>query len=562
MSFESSPAPRRDESLAARLTSRLLRLQPRRGPRPAGQPARDGLEAPRWALSLAILLFVILFLALLVLLLNVDPARAATGLNFDQPTKDWYQGPVRYIITRTEVKAYKALENDAERATFIDWFWQRRDIDPTTPENEFRERYEKRAFEATRKFGATTIPGWKTDMGKIYMMVGPPDETINDLMGKTHRGTVTWVYRKPPFPDMPPNTVVGFARDTSGEFRLSVTPTLDSDVARGLQFSKVKMTADQVQLRDGMTDPLLLAAGAPLAQSDIETRFLYGRMQQLPPAEEEMFKAFVGTKETYGSPIPIDARFDFYRTEGATLTLVTVGIRSSAVQYRDRGGKEVPDIGVFGKLVNRADENDTYALAADSAFAESPENGNAGAGDLLVFQSVGAIKPGVYTAILGAEDRVSRKVSSTRIAVEIPDLSGEALRLSSVMLAGTMEPGEYSSSTAKPFQIGKFRLIPKPDSSFAKGDDLNVYLQVYNPTKDAASGKPKLDVFYTFKGNRPDGTVTEIGTYRVQDSPAQVQGYAVPLEKWPEGSYSVTVTVADKVAGTRATADATFTIRP
>lgn len=562
MSFTSGPATRPDGSLAARLTARLLRLQTRRGPRPVGQATRDGLEAPRWALSLAVLLFIILFLALLAMLLGQGTAHAGGGLNFDQPTKDWYQGPVRYIITRTEVKAYKALESDAERATFIDWFWQRRDVDSSTPENEFRDRYEKRAFEATRKFSATTIPGWRTDMGKVYMLVGPPDETVNDLMGKTNRGTVTWVYRKPPFPDMPPNTVIAFARDVSGEFRLSTTPTLDSDVARGLQFSKTKITADEVTLRDGMTDPILLAAGAPLAQSDIETRLIYGRMQQLPPDEEALFKTFVGTKETYGSPIPIEARFDFYRVEGATLTTVTVGIRSSAVQYRDKGGKEAADVGVFGKLVNRNDANDTYALAADSAFSESPENGDVGAGDLLVFQSVGAVKPGVYTAILGAEDRVSRKVSSMRFNVDVPDYSGETLRLSSVTLAGTMEPGEYGSTTSKPFQIGKFRLIPKPDSSFLKSEDLNVYLQVYNPTKDATTGKPKLDVFYTFKLNRPDGSTTEIGTYRVQDSPAQVQGYAVPLAKWPDGSYGVTVTIVDKVANTRATADATFTIRP
>lgn len=562
MSFTSDPAPRRDESLAARLTARLLRLQPRRGPRPAGQPSRDGLEAPRWALSLALLLFVILFLALLVLLVGQDTAHAATGLNFDQPAKDWYQGPVRYIITRTEVKAYKALETDAERATFIDWFWQRRDIDPTTPENEFRARYEKRAFEATRKFSATTIPGWKTDMGKVYMLVGPPDETINDLMGKTHRGTVTWVYRKPPFPDMPPNTVIGFARDVSGEFRLSVNPTLDSDVARGLQFSKVKVTADEVTLRAGMTDPLLLAAGAPLAQSDLETRIMYGRMQQLPPHEEELFKAFVATKESYGSPIPMDARFDFYRAEGSTFTTVTVGIRSSAVQYRDKSGKEIPDVGVFGKLVSRTNPDESYALASDSAFAESPENGDAGAGDLLIFQAVGTFKPGIYRAIIGAEDRVSRKVSSSSFDVEIPDLAGEALRLSSITLAGTMEPGEYSASTPKPFQMGKFHLVPKPDSAFAVSDELNVYLQVYNPAKEEASGKPRLDVFYTFKGKGADGNLAEIGTYRVQDSPAQVQGYAVPLAKWPAGAYSVTVTVVDKVASTRASAETAFTIHP
>jgi len=562
MSPDAGRPSREPYSLAAHLTARMLRLKPRRGPRLMGQQVRDALEVPRWALSLGLILFLVLFIALLVLFF-VAPARAAGdgGVNFDNPTKDWYQGPVRYIITKQEIKAYKALETELERATFIDWFWQRRDIDPTTPENEFRARYEKRTFEAVRKFTATTIPGWKTDMGKIYILVGPPEDVISDLMAKTHRGIVTWVYRRPPFPDMQPNTVIAFARDVSGEFRLSTSPTIDSDVARGLQFAKTKITANDQLLVEGMTDPVLLAAGVSLAQSEIETRMIYGTMQQLPPDEEKLFQALVTSKESYGSPIPMETRFDFYRSPGDTLTTVTVGIRSSAVQYREKGGHEGPDVGVFGKLVSRTNPDETYALASDSSFAEPPENAEAGAADLLIFQAVGAFKPGLYRAILGVEDRVSRKISSTMRDIEIPDLSGEGLKLSTVTLATTMEPGEYASSTAKPYQIGKFRVVPRPDSSFARSDELNVYVQVYGPALDETTRKPKLDVFYTFRNRSADGTMAEIGTYRVQDSPAQVQGYAVPLTKWPEGTYSVTVTIVDKVAQATVSAEAPFTIR-
>jgi hypothetical protein len=258
----------------------------------------------------------------------------------------------------------------------------------------------------------------------------------------------------------------------------------------------------------------------------------------------------------------METRFDFYRSPENTFTTVTVGIRSSAVQYREKDGREVPDVGVFGKLVSRANPEESYPLASDSSFAEPPENSEAGAADLLIFQAVGAFKPGIYRAIFGVEDRVSRKISSTLRDVEVPDLSGEGLRLSSVTLATTMEPGEYAPSVAKPFQIGKFRIVPKPDSVFGKDDELNVYVQVYGPALDETTQKPRLDVLYTFRGQAQDGTMTEIGTYRVQDSPAQVQGYAVPLAKWPEGAYTVTVTIVDKVAQATVSAEAPFTIKP
>jgi len=550
-------------SLSSYLIARLLRLRPPHGPRPTGQRVRDALEAPRWALTIALLLFVLLFLALLLLFFAPSPVTGATsdGINFDRPSKDWYQGPVRYIISRQEVKAYKALETTAERATFIDWFWQRRDVDPSTPGNEFRERFERRVFECTRKFTFTTMPGWKTDMGKIYILIGAPDEIISDTMAKTHRGIITWIYRRTPFPDMPPNTVVAFARDAGGEFRLSTNPTLDSDVARGLKWSRVKLDVDQ-RLVTADRDPVLLDAGVPLSQGALETRMIYGRMQQLPPHEEELFQTFVATKETYGMAIPMETRFDFYRGgDGTTYTTVTVGIKSSSVQFRARGDKEFPDVGVFGKMVSRESPDESYPLASDSSFAESPANAEAGAGDLLIFQAVGGFKPGVYQAILGVEDRVSRKVSSVARQVDIPDLSQPVLSLSSITLAAVLEPTEYTPSTAKPFQIGKFRLAPQPDAVFSKRGELNVYFQVYNPAIDTETGKSKVDVQYTFRRRDADDNMTDIGTYQVKDSAAQVHGYAVPLERWPEGQYALTVTVLDQVAKATVASETGFTIK-
>jgi len=556
---------RRPVSLSASLMAKLLRLTPGHGPRPMGQVKRDPLDAPRWALSLGILLFLIVFLALVILLLTAAPSEAGDGVNFDKPTKDWYQGPVRYIITKVENKAYKALETDAERATFIDWFWQRRDIEPSTPQNEFRDRFESRTLEAQRKFIYTTTPGWKTDMGKIYIVVGPPDEINSDLVAQTHRGIITWIYRRPPFPDMPPNTVIGFARDVSGEFHLSVNPTIDSDVARGLKFAKTMITADQTMIVQGQTDPALLAAGATLSQTQIETSMMYGRMQQLPPREEELVKGFVSSKETYGSTIPMEMAFDYFRplgtdAAGLTYTTVTVGIRSTSVQYRGKEGQERPDVGVFGKLLNKEHPEESYPLSSESGFADSPENNRIELGDQLVFQAVGTFKPGHYRAILGVEDRVSNKVSSVLRDIDIPDLSGAGLKLSSVTVAGAMDPTDYVPTTAKAFQMGKFKIIARPDGVFDNKDELNLYFQVYGPANDEATSKPKMDVLYTFRKRQEDGSYSDVGTYKVADSPAQVQGYAVALEKWPLGTYAVTITVIDKVAKTQAQADAVFTI--
>jgi GWxTD domain-containing protein len=460
------------------------------------------------------------------------------------------------------VKAYKALETELDRQNFIDWFWQRRDVIPATTENEFRDRYEQRVFDAMRLFSDTAKPGWKTDQGKVYILVGPPDEINRDLMAKSHRGIITWVYRRPPFPDLQPNTVIAFARDTSGEFVISDSPTLDSDVARGLQFSRVKRTVDDRYLLRGRPDPVLLDAGVALSQSQLATMLVSGRLQQLPPHEEELFKEFVHSREFYGT-IPAESRFDFYRaSDGTTYTMLTIGIRSTAVQYKSaRGGDERPDVHVFGKLVNKNKPDEVYPLAGDASFAESAGNAGAGPDDMLIFQATGGFKPGTYQLVLGVQDKVAKKISAYRRDIVIPDLGGEALRLSTITLAGDMEPTDYAPSSAKPFHLGKFRVVPRPDNAFRKSDELNVYFQVYGPGTDAATGRVRLDVFYSFKQRGADGALTDIGTYAVKDSAAQVQGYAVPLQQWPAGEYLVAITVTDKIAGASAAAEAGFVVK-
>ena len=50
----------------------------------------------------------------------------------------WYEGPVRYLMTRREEKEYKAIKEDAARTEYIRTFWRRKDPIPETPENEAR----------------------------------------------------------------------------------------------------------------------------------------------------------------------------------------------------------------------------------------------------------------------------------------------------------------------------------------------------------------------------------------------------------------------------------------
>ncbi len=89
--------------------------------------------------------------------------------------KRWIDQDVAYVITPEEKKAWKKLITDEEREQFIENFWRRRDPDPDTEENEYREEFYERIAYANEHY-TSGIPGWKTDRGRIYITFGKPDE--------------------------------------------------------------------------------------------------------------------------------------------------------------------------------------------------------------------------------------------------------------------------------------------------------------------------------------------------------------------------------------------------
>ncbi|MBK9706234.1 MAG: GWxTD domain-containing protein [Acidobacteria bacterium] len=96
--------------------------------------------------------------------------------------KRWVDEDVRWIITDEERKTFMSLKTDDEREQFIEQFWLRRDPDPDTDVNEYREDYYQRIAYANEKY-TSGIPGWKTDRGRMYIMFGKPDQVESHPSG-------------------------------------------------------------------------------------------------------------------------------------------------------------------------------------------------------------------------------------------------------------------------------------------------------------------------------------------------------------------------------------------
>ncbi len=80
---------------------------------------------------------------------------------------------VTYIISPAEREVFLQLTDNRDRDIFIVDFWKLRDPTPGTPVNEYKDEIFRRFEYVNRRF-TTGRPGWMTDRGRIYMILGEP----------------------------------------------------------------------------------------------------------------------------------------------------------------------------------------------------------------------------------------------------------------------------------------------------------------------------------------------------------------------------------------------------
>lgn len=131
--------------------------------------------------------------------------------------EDWADGAVRFLLTRSEQEEYRRLADPVSRSEFIEKFWRSRDPKAETPENEFREEFERRIAFADQYFVQGETRGSYTDRGNVFVLLGPP----------THAG------QKPMQTGEDKADPSALFRYTPGQVAEASAPTSRSILARG-----------------------------------------------------------------------------------------------------------------------------------------------------------------------------------------------------------------------------------------------------------------------------------------------------------------------------------------
>jgi GWxTD domain-containing protein len=485
--------------------------------------------------------------------------------------KDWIEKDVAYIITDEERKAFKKLATDEEREQFIEQFWRRRDPDPDTDENEYREQYYERIAYANEHY-TSGRPGWMTDRGRIYIKFGKPDEVESHPNGGLYErpayqggGSTTtypfeiWFYRY--LPGVGSGIEIEFVDPTgSGEFRIARSPN-EKDALAWIPGAGNTL-AEQVGLADRsdrLNDPFGCAnctreQDQPFTRLDILTKL------DKPP--EVKFTdlqglASSGSPAIEDNPLNFDMRVDFFRqSEDRVLTAFTIQTNNKDLSFHDVGGVQEARLNIFGRI--------TAVSGRRAGIFEDPVSTRATVEELTdvkehksAYQKALPLAPGTYKVDVVVRDVESGATGVQHLGFTVPKYAAEKLDTSTLILAARLQGAEIPGM----FTIGEYKVIPNVSGNYHRGDPLGLYMQVYNAGIDQTTLRPSVDVDYVIlKDGKEMGKQAE--DWRGMSDAGQRLTLARLLrtDQLTPGAYELQIRIRDRVSGQTLTRSAKFTI--
>jgi GWxTD domain-containing protein len=484
--------------------------------------------------------------------------------------KKWLDEDAVYIISEEEKKVFKDLKTDEERESFIEQFWARRDPDPRTPENEFKEEHYLRIAYANDHF-PSGIPGWKTDRGRIYITFGKPAEIESHPSGGTYNreiyeggGTTStfpferWRYRH--IDGIGDDIEIEFVDQTmSGEYRIAMSPdekdALMMVPGAGLTWAE-EMGMSKKEDRpyfnpSAANDPS--ARGGYMRAKDMPFARMeqYFNLQRPPQVKFEDLKSMVTTHITY-SNLPYEMRADYIRlSSDKVLVPITIELQNHDLEFKkelDFNRAAVNVYGIVTGLNNRILAEFEHVITTeytDQYFEQGKKNRSQ-------YQKIVALPPGQrFKLDLVLKDINSGNVGVLSRGLVVPKYDAEQLQASSIILANKVETVANNSDQLEQYVIGDLKIQPNVKCEYVPGQFLIPYMQVYNATLDQTSLKPSLEITFTLKSG---GKVLEALQDLAGDSIQFFSGQRVvvlgkiPLKSVAPGKYELEMKIVDRIS--------------
>lgn len=430
-------------------------------------------------------------LAMLVVLVSL-PAMGQSD-KLPSPYRVWLDEDVPYIITPLEREVFLKLQTNRERDLFIEAFWKHREPAADGNGTSYKTEHYKRIATANRTYGRTsTLPGWKTDRGRIYILLGEPQtvqkfETRSDVVP-----TEVWFYQNKEGLGLPTGFyVVFFQEHGSGDYKLYspsqngpqalMTRYFGNAVDYGRAYQALNeispdLAAVSMSLIPGEMVP---AAGRPALSSDL----LLQKIETSPrrQVEEAYARKFLEYKDAVdveysANYLASDSTIKLLRDPGG-LTFVHYAVEPARLSVEKTGDKYSTVLKINGAVTAPGGARIyQFEKTASVALTEAQVRN---AGRLKFdFQDMFPLIAGTYKISVLIKNEASKEFMSIEENLLVPADASGLMQMTAPILAYKTARAE-DATRLKPFRLGGTQLYVQPNRTFARAETLGVGFQVF-----------------------------------------------------------------------------------
>ncbi|MBB5058403.1 GWxTD domain-containing protein [Granulicella aggregans] len=491
--------------------------------------------------------------------------------------RQWIEEDVPYIITQEERREFLKLQSDGEREHFIELFWESRNPTPHSSINTFKEEHYRRLAYARANFGDDRYnDGWRTDMGRVYITLGPPQQKSNFHQGISTRPVEIWFYYANT-PALPPTFNVVFYKPSEVEDYKLYSPRSDGpskivtndphDDAKALHTIDQSMGAEATHAMVSLipSEPINIDHPDPSMESDI----LLSMIRSLP--DQKLERQRIERQREASREVVTSRIFTGFNATELQTAVLRDSRGLSSVHYLVR--KEQPDGGLIGVLPDKqtgyAMTLETHVLTeggkavyqrSDHLTGVTSAAGTA-AGKAKLFAAEGRLPlvPGSYVIETILTNEISRESFRASQHVVVPVPQPDSLGVSGLIVY----QGHALQTTRDqlPFTLAGLRFPPRGEQliELHQGDKLPLVYQLWlpRPAQTASGPKPEaaprlIKVHYTLGSialsSGDPSRIEEDQDVSTADADAVgnlVSGYAVDTSNLREGTYRLVLRAID-----------------
>ncbi|HTV82828.1 MAG TPA: GWxTD domain-containing protein [Acidobacteriaceae bacterium] len=503
--------------------------------------------------------------------------------------KKWLNEDVRWIITPEERKAFLSLTNDEERDAFIEQFWRRRNPNPDSPDNTFRDEYYRRIAYANEHFAAGE-PGWMTDRGMIYIKFGPPDSIDSHPSGGLYDRPIDegggetdtfpfedWHYRY--IPGIGENINIEFVDSCMcGDYEMTIDRSkkdalLHVPGAGQTLYEQMGMAKKSQRFQGGLEDLGPGPDSATQQSKEFDRLELYAKLEAPPVIQfKDMDLAnFLTSHKVLSGPFfPFQVRTDFVKvTDDTVLVPITLQIRNRDMTFNTKDGVATANIDIMGQVSTITDRI-VQSFETPVQVQEPSELLSKSLNNVSLYWQALPLPPGRYRIDIAIKDENNPDhVGVWAQAIDVPEYRDDQLAASSLILADQMERVPAEEIGAGSFIIGDTYVRPRVSFSptraplFHRNQNLNFWMQVYNLGLNRKTKKNDAVIHYQIVDAVTNKTLLNTSEDSDSMSPNSDQltlEKTLPLASLEPGKYIVKISVDDGVDRQQIAESAPFTV--